>query len=163
MSTSCSGELKTNLNRYDTLRSNNLSVTVIAPSPCLQKTTWCKSTQVWLTKSFERYSNTIKTLSTGTFYTGIDRCKKTVQTQIRLLLKEQSDQDLHCLPFNMYFWMHNWTEKPNFPLLWTIMIIIFRVPIFRHFMVLPCTDLWKHKKNLTKLWVEERSLIFTCT
>ena len=27
-------------------------------------------------------------------------CMQTVQTQIRLLLKEQSDQGLHCLPFN---------------------------------------------------------------
>ena len=30
---------------------------------------------------------------------GTDRSEKTVQTQIRLLLKEQSDQDLFCLLF----------------------------------------------------------------
>ena len=28
---------------------------------------------------------------------------QTVQTQIRLLLKEQSDQGLHCLPSTIYF------------------------------------------------------------
>ena len=28
---------------------------------------------------------------------------QTVQTQIRLLLKEQSDQGLHCLPFHSVF------------------------------------------------------------
>ena len=28
---------------------------------------------------------------------------QTVQTQIRLLLKEQSDQGLHCLPFHLAF------------------------------------------------------------
>ena len=29
-----------------------------------------------------------------------DRSEQTVQTMIRLLLKEQSDQGLHCLPFH---------------------------------------------------------------
>ena len=28
---------------------------------------------------------------------------QTVQTQIRLLLEEQSDQGLHCLPFHLVF------------------------------------------------------------
>ena len=28
---------------------------------------------------------------------------QTMQTQIRLLLKEQSDQGLHCLPFHLVF------------------------------------------------------------
>ena len=32
----------------------------------------------------------------------IDRPGQTVQTQIRLLLEEQSDQDLHCLPFHLH-------------------------------------------------------------
>ena len=27
---------------------------------------------------------------------------QTVQTQIKLLLEEQSDQGLHCLPFRLY-------------------------------------------------------------
>ena len=31
----------------------------------------------------------------------IDRPGQTVQTQIRLLLVEQSDQGLHCLPFRL--------------------------------------------------------------
>ena len=31
-----------------------------------------------------------------------DRSGKTVQTQIRLLLEEQSDQGLHCLLFNLH-------------------------------------------------------------
>ena len=31
-----------------------------------------------------------------------DRCEQTVQTQIRLLLEEQSDQGLHYLQF----WLH---------------------------------------------------------
>ena len=32
----------------------------------------------------------------------IDRSEQTVETQIRLLLKEQSDQGLHCLPFQLH-------------------------------------------------------------
>ena len=32
----------------------------------------------------------------------IDRSEQTVQTLIRLLQKEQSDQGLHCLPFNLF-------------------------------------------------------------
>ena len=31
-----------------------------------------------------------------------DRSGQTVQTQIRLLLEEQSDQGLHCLPFHLH-------------------------------------------------------------
>ena len=31
-----------------------------------------------------------------------DRPGQTVQTQIRLLLEEQSDQGLHCLPFRLH-------------------------------------------------------------
>ena len=31
-----------------------------------------------------------------------DRSEQTVQTQIRLLLEEQSDQGLHCLPFRLH-------------------------------------------------------------
>ena len=36
---------------------------------------------------------------------GTDRPEHTVQTQIRLLLNEQSDQGLHCLPFYLHL-MH---------------------------------------------------------
>ena len=32
-----------------------------------------------------------------------DRSGQTVQTQIRLLLEEQSDQGLHCLQFHLHF------------------------------------------------------------
>ena len=39
---------------------------------------------------------TVKLLNVGT-----DRAEQTVQTQIRLLLKEQSDQGLHYLPFHL--------------------------------------------------------------
>ena len=41
-------------------------------------------------------SFTIKKLSIGT-----DMWKQPVQSQIRLLLKEQSDKGLHCLPFHL--------------------------------------------------------------
>ena len=34
---------------------------------------------------------------------GTDRSEQTVQTQIRLLLQEQSDQGLHCLSFHLHF------------------------------------------------------------
>ena len=32
-----------------------------------------------------------------------DRSGQTVQTQIRLILEEQSDQGLHCLLFHLHF------------------------------------------------------------
>ena len=34
-----------------------------------------------------------------------DRSGQTVQTQIRLLLEEQSDQGLHCLLFNLHLFV----------------------------------------------------------
>ena len=42
-------------------------------------------------------SSTVMILSFRT-----DRPGQTVQTQIRLLLEEQSDQGLHCLPFRLH-------------------------------------------------------------
>ena len=48
-------------------------------------------------------TNTVTILSFRT-----DRSGQTVQTLIRLLLEEQSDQGLHCLPFNL----HILGEKP---------------------------------------------------
>ena len=36
-------------------------------------------------------------------HTRKDGFEQTAQTQCRLLLKEQYDQDLHCLPFHLYF------------------------------------------------------------
>ena len=32
-----------------------------------------------------------------------EKSEQTMQTQIRLLLQEQSDQGLHCLPFHLHF------------------------------------------------------------
>ena len=43
------------------------------------------------------FENTVMILSFRT-----DRPGQTVQTQIRLLLEEQSDQGLHCLPFRLH-------------------------------------------------------------
>ena len=43
------------------------------------------------------YTVTVMILSFRT-----DRPGQTVQTQIRLLLEEQSDQGLHCLPFRLH-------------------------------------------------------------
>ena len=43
------------------------------------------------------YEGTVMILSFRT-----DRPGQTVQTQIRLLLEEQSDQGLHCLPFGLH-------------------------------------------------------------
>ena len=43
------------------------------------------------------YKSTVMTLSFRT-----DRSGQTVQTQIRLLLEEQSDQGLHCLQFHLH-------------------------------------------------------------
>ena len=55
-----------------------------------------------------------------------DTSGQTMQTQIRLVLKEQSDQGLHCLPFCLHlldallygnphcvtgFWIKIWTPK----------------------------------------------------
>ena len=47
--------------------------------------------------AFKTYGITVKVLSIGT-----DNDEQTVQTQIRLLHQEQSDQGLHCLPFQLY-------------------------------------------------------------
>ena len=33
---------------------------------------------------------------------GTDRSQQTVHTKIRLLLKKQSDQGIHCLPFHQH-------------------------------------------------------------
>ena len=52
-----------------------------------------KSKEIWHLKNWR----TIMILSFGT-----DRPRKTVQTQIRLLLEDQSDQGLHCLQFHLH-------------------------------------------------------------
>ena len=58
------------------------------------------------------YRNYVMTLSFRT-----DRSGQTVQTQIRLLLEEQSDQGLHCLPFHIHIFDKNplvWPRCLNF-------------------------------------------------
>ena len=49
------------------------------------------------TPPIRKLSTTVMTLSFRT-----DRSGQTVQTQIRLLLEEQSDQGLHCLLFHLH-------------------------------------------------------------
>ena len=51
---------------------------------------------------FHHYEQTKKQTTVMTLSFRTDRPGQTVQTQIRLLLEEQSDQGLHCLPF----WLH---------------------------------------------------------
>ena len=46
---------------------------------------------------FSKIDNTVIILSFRTDMSG-----QTVQTQIRLLFEEQSDQGLHCLPFRLH-------------------------------------------------------------
>ena len=46
------------------------------------------------------YGTVIHTVMILSFRT--DRSGQTVQTQIRLLLEEQSEQGLHCLPFSLH-------------------------------------------------------------
>ena len=75
------------------------------------------------------YNNTVKSLSFGTNMPG-----QTVQTQIRLFLKEQSDQGLHCLPFQPHLLdALNCIVIPDSSTFRTITVIISGVPIFRFF------------------------------
>ena len=58
-------------------------------------------------------------------------------------LKEQSDQDLHCLPFYLHVWRHYFIVKLNCFILRTTTVAGLGVPIFRVFAVffkphLPC-------------------------
>ena len=52
--------------------------------------------------------NTVKNLSIKT-----DRSAETVQAQIRLLLKEQSDLGLHCLPFQHNYGNYHMIMNPS--------------------------------------------------
>ena len=64
-----------------------------------------------------------------------DRSEQTVQTQIRLLQKEQSDQGLHYFLFNLHFsdtLLHCKTKEFLFK---TMTVIDLHVPIFLIFMV----------------------------
>ena len=51
-------------------------------------------------KTSEQLNSFTCTVMTLTFQ--LDRSGQTVQTQIRLLLEEQSDQDIHCLLFHLH-------------------------------------------------------------
>ena len=64
-----------------------------------------------------------------------EKSEQTVQTQIRLLLKEQSDQGLHCLLFVYIIWTHFSMVKPR----WSNfrMIITFSVSEFLGFLRYP--------------------------
>ena len=59
-------------------------------------------------KCFKQWSDFVSLYKPGTFDTVMtlslrtDRSGQTVQTQIRLLLEEQSDQGLHCLLFHLH-------------------------------------------------------------
>ena len=46
---------------------------------------------------------TVLKITTKILHVGTNRSKQTVQTLIRLLPKEQSDQGLHCLPLCLLF------------------------------------------------------------
>ena len=78
----------------------------------------------------EKGQTTVKILCIGT-----DRSKQTVQTKIRLLLKKQSDQGLHCLPLHQLLLealMQCYIKLTNFR---TFMAIVWGVPNFRIFTV----------------------------
>ena len=51
-------------------------------------------------EALEKDFQDVSTVMTLSFWT--DRSGQTVQTQIRLLLEEQSDQGLHCLLFHLH-------------------------------------------------------------
>ena len=65
--------------------------------PVVQIIVWLMRPSVRNLKSSgaHKMPSTVQILCIGT-----DRSDQTVQTKIRLLLKKQSDQGLHCLPFH---------------------------------------------------------------
>ena len=77
------------------------------------------------------------------------RTDKTVKTQIRLLLEEQSDLRLHCLSFYL---LHSHTILQGKPKLLNIRIfstLISGVPIFRGFHLKMFVDSLREKKMIT--------------
>ena len=82
-------------------------------------------------KSLLQTLYTIKVLSIGT-----DRSEQTVQTQIRLLLMEQSDQGLHCSLFHPHLFMHSGSVKPYCSTFTTITVIMI-VSQFLEFLPYP--------------------------
>ena len=78
-----------------------------------------------LSQDFMHREYTVKNLSIGT-----DKSKQTVQTLIRLLPKEQSDQGLHCLPFQLHLLDTSLHWKIKLFDFKTITAIISSAPIF---------------------------------
>ena len=85
-----------------------------------------------LIERLEGKQHTVVILNIGT-----DRSEQTVQTQIRLLLMEQSDQGLLCLLFCLHLLNTILHCKINCSNCRTIMVIISGVPILRIFTVYP--------------------------
>ena len=73
-----------------------------------------------------------------------DRCGKTEQTQIKLLLEEQSDQDLHCLLFHLHLFYEIPEVLPLFLNFWLITAKFSGVRKFRNFTVQVNFDRQKH-------------------
>ena len=90
--------------------------------PCLSLSYRAREVKFRIT----RWSTTVIILNIGT-----DRSEQTVQTQIRLLLMEQSDQGLLCLLFCLHLLTQYCSVKSNCSNCTTIMVIISGVPIFR--------------------------------
>ena len=61
---------------------------------------------------------------------------QTVQTQISLLVEEQSDQGLHCLPFRLHLWTHYSMVEPHNSNFSVITTNFLGVRIFRKFTVI---------------------------
>ena len=61
---------------------------------------------------------------------------QTVQTQIKLLLVEQSDQGLHCLPFRLYHWTLYPMVEPHSSNFRVITTNVLGVQIFRKYTVI---------------------------
>ena len=73
-----------------------------------------------------------------------DRSGQTVQTQIRLLLEEQSDQGLHCLSFHLHLlakFFHGKASLLNFRM---ITAKFFGVRKFRSFTVVSSSEMFSH-------------------
>ena len=66
-------------------------------------------------------------------YTETDRFIQTVQSKIRLLLQEQSDQGQHRLLFQIHFWTCYNTVQRNLSIFRKIMEIVIEIPKFLNF------------------------------
>ena len=57
-------------------------------------------------KAVFQFKNQLNRKSVSILCIGTDRSEQTVQTQIGLLHKEQSDNGLHCSPFHLHYFGH---------------------------------------------------------